>query len=221
MKIKLVIFDLDGTIADTIPDIAAAMRWTILKYGDFGDLTELTRRSIGNGSRKMLERILKGLNVEPVDFEDDLRRYLDYYAAHSCIYTKLYPDTLPVFDGLEERGIKMAVATMKPRNATMNILESFGLDKRLIKVVSSDDMEEPKPSPRSLYACANEIGALPEECVVVGDSMTDVGCAINGGAVSVALMGGYYDQEKMKNSGAMFSTYELKDVLDIVDSFEG
>ena len=110
---------------------------------------------------------------------------------------------------------------MKPRNATMNILESFGLDKRLIKVVSSDDMEEPKPSPWSLYACANEIGALPEECVVVGDSMTDVGCAINGGAVSVALMGGYYDQEKMKNSGAMFSTYELKDVLDIVDSFEG
>ena len=98
--IKLVIFDLDGTIADTIPDIANAIRKTIKRYGDYGDLREQTRRAIGNGARKMLERIYQWNGIPMDEFDDDLRFYTELYARENCIDTVLYPGTREMFEEL-------------------------------------------------------------------------------------------------------------------------
>lgn len=220
-KVKLVIFDLDGTIADTIPDIAAAISKTIAKYGNFGNIEELTRKSIGNGARKLMERVYDALGIPRDDLDADLKAYEELYARENCIDTVLYPNTLKVFDGLKERGIKMAVATMKPRGATWGVLENLGVVPYMEHIFSADDMAAPKPDPWSVVESARRVGVLPEECMMVGDSMTDVGSGISSGAVSVAILGGYYDQEKMKNSGAMYSTYDIGDVLAIVDEING
>ena len=84
-------------------------------------------------------------------------------------------------------------------------------------IFSADDMAAPKPDPWSVVESARRVGVLPEECMMVGDSMMDVGSGINAGAVSVAILGGYYDQEKMRHSGAMYSICDIGEVLDIVD----
>lgn len=216
-QVKLVIFDLDGTLADTIPDIAAAISKTIAKYGDFGNIEDLTRRSIGNGARKLMERVYDGLGISKAELDADLKAYEALYARENCIDTVLYPHTMQVLEGLKARGIKMAVATMKPRGATWGVLENLGVVPFMEHIFSADDMAAPKPDPWSVVESARRVGVLPEECMMVGDSMTDVGSGINAGAVSVAVMGGYYDQEKMRHSGAMYSICDIGEVLTIVD----
>jgi phosphoglycolate phosphatase len=216
-QVKLVIFDLDGTLADTIPDIAAAISKTIAKYGDFGNIEDLTRRSIGNGARKLMERVYDGLGISKAELDSDLKAYEALYARENCIDTVLYPHTMQVLEGLKARGIKMAVATMKPRGATWGVLENLGVVPFMEHIFSADDMAAPKPDPWSVVESARRVGVLPEECMMVGDSMTDVGSGINAGAVSVAVMGGYYDQEKMRHSGAMYSICDIGEVLTIVD----
>lgn len=216
-QVKLVIFDLDGTLADTIPDIAAAISKTIAKYGDFGNIEDLTRRSIGNGARKLMERVYDNLGISKENLEEDLKAYEALYARENCIETVLYPHTMQVLEGLKARGIKMAVATMKPRGATWGVLENLGVVPFMEHIFSADDMVAPKPDPWSVVESARRVGVLPEECMMVGDSMTDVGSGINAGAVSVAILGGYYDQEKMRHSGAMYSICDIGEVLDIVD----
>ncbi len=217
-KIKLVILDLDGTIADTIPDLASAVRRTVAKYGDFGDLQALTRSSIGNGARKLLERVYDALSIDKKDLEADLAAYKALYARENCIDTVLYKGTMPLLEGLKARGIKAAVATMKPRGAAQGLLARLGVLPYLTCVLSADDMLRPKPDPWSVFECARRAGVRPEECLMAGDGMTDVGAARSAGAVSVAVLGGYYDQEKMKNSGAMYKITDITEILGIVDA---
>lgn len=146
-QVKLVIFDLDGTLADTIPDIAAAISKTIAKYGDFGNIEDLTRRSIGNGARKLMERVYDNLGISKENLEEDLKAYEALYARENCIETVLYPHTMQVLEGLKARGIKMAVATMKPRGATWGVLENLGVVPFMEHIFSADDMAAPKPTP--------------------------------------------------------------------------
>ena len=117
-RIKLVVFDLDGTLADTLPDIAGALEKVTAKYGAYGDLQQLVRKSIGNGAKKLVERVFDALGISKENLEADLAEYQALYAKDSCIDTVLYPNTLKVLEELKRRGIAMTVATMKPRVAT-------------------------------------------------------------------------------------------------------
>ena len=114
-RIKLVVFDLDGTLADTLPDIAGALEKVTAKYGAYGDLQQLVRKSIGNGAKKLVERVFDALGISKENLEADLAEYRALYAKDSCIDTVLYPNTLKVLEELKRRGIAMTVATMKPR----------------------------------------------------------------------------------------------------------
>lgn len=218
--IKLVIFDLDGTIADTIPDIANAIGKTISRYGHYEGLQDQTRRAIGNGARKMLERIYLWNGIPMDDFEADLKFYTELYARENCIDTVLYPGTREMFETLRGKGIKLAVATMKPKGATNGVLDSLDVSRYMEIILSADDMEKAKPDPWSVNYICEKLGILPEETIMVGDSMTDVGSGINAGAVSVARLGGYYDQEIMRNCSADHFINEITEILDIVRMYE-
>lgn len=216
-RIKLVIFDLDGTLADTLPDISAALERVVSKYGSFGDLQALVRRSIGNGAQKLVERVYKALGITARNILDDLAEYRAAYAANSCIKTALYPNTLSVLQALKEKEMQMAVATMKPRESTTVVLEKLGIRSYFSTVLSADDMHAPKPDPWSVYFCAKKVGVAPQQALIIGDSMTDVGAGKASGAVSVAVLSGYSGREKMQESGADYLVEEIGGLLPILE----
>lgn len=219
-RIKLVVFDLDGTLADTLPDIAGALEKVTAKYGEYGDLQQLVRKSIGNGAKKLVERVFDALGISKEHLEEDLAEYRALYAKDSCIDTVLYPNTLKVLEELKKRGIAMAVATMKPRESTKEVLEKMGIADYFSLVLSADDMQAPKPDPWSVYTCAKHVGISPEQALMIGDSMTDVGAGKASGAVSVAVLGGYSDREKMLKSGADYLVEEIGALLPILDELD-
>ena len=219
-RIKLVVFDLDGTLADTLPDIAGALEKVTAKYGEYGDLQQLVRKSIGNGAKKLVERVFDALGISKEHLEEDLAEYRALYAKDSCIDTVLYPNTLKVLEELKKRGIAMAVATMKPRESTKEVLEKMGIADYFSLVLSADDMQAPKPDPWSVYTCAKHEGVSPEQALMIGDSMTDVGAGKASGAVSVAVLGGYSDREKMLKSGADYLVEEIGALLPILDELD-
>lgn len=219
-RIKLVVFDLDGTLADTLPDIAGALEKVTAKYGEYGDLQQLVRKSIGNGAKKLVERVFDALGISKEHLEEDLAEYRALYAKDSCIDTVLYPNTLKVLEELKKRGIAMAVATMKPRESTKEVLEKMGIADYFSLVLSADDMQAPKPDPWSVYTCAKHVGVSPEQALMIGDSMTDVGAGKASGAVSVAVLGGYSDREKMLKSGADYLVEEIGALLPILDELD-
>lgn len=219
-RIKLVVFDLDGTLADTLPDIAGALEKVTAKYGEYGDLQQLVRKSIGNGAKKLVERVFDALGISKEHLEEDLAEYRALYAKDSCIDTVLYPNTLKVLEELKKRGIAMAVATMKPRESTKEVLEKMGIADYFSLVLSADDMQAPKPDPWSVYTCAKHVGVSSEQALMIGDSMTDVGAGKASGAVSVAVLGGYSDREKMLKSGADYLVEEIGALLPILDELD-
>ena len=219
-RIKLVVFDLDGTLADTLPDIAGALEKVTAKYGEYGDLQQLVRKSIGTGAKKLVERVFDALGISKEHLEEDLAEYRALYAKDSCIDTVLYPNTLKVLEELKKRGIAMAVATMKPRESTKEVLEKMGIADYFSLVLSADDMQAPKPDPWSVYTCAKHVGVSPEQALMIGDSMTDVGAGKASGAVSVAVLGGYSDREKMLKSGADYLVEEIGALLPILDELD-
>ncbi|MEY8381724.1 HAD-IA family hydrolase [Christensenellaceae bacterium 44-20] len=219
-RIKLVVFDLDGTLADTLPDIAGALEKVTAKYGAYGDLQQLVRKSIGNGARKLVERVFDALGISKENLEADLAEYRALYAKDSCIDTVLYPNTIKVLEELKKRGIMMTVATMKPLESTKEVLEKLGIADYFSLVLSADDMQAPKPDPWSVYTCAKHAGVLPEQALMIGDSMTDVGAGKASGAVSVAVLGGYSNREKMLSSGADYLVEEIGALLPILDELD-
>lgn len=219
-RIKLVVFDLDGTLADTLPDIAGALEKVTAKYGAYGDLQQLVRKSIGNGAKKLVERVFDALGISKENLEADLAEYRALYAKDSCIDTVLYPNTLKVLEELKRRGIAMTVATMKPRESTKEVLEKLGIADYFSLVLSADDMQAPKPDPWSVYTCAEHAGVSPDQTLMIGDSMTDVGAGKASGAVSVAVLGGYSNREKMLESGADYLVEEIGALLPILDELD-
>lgn len=217
-KIRLAVFDLDGTLADTIPDLAGAMAHILKKYGDFGDVEPLVRRSVGRGVYVLFEKVYGELGIDSQSRLADVEAYKAYYAAHCFQKTRLYPHTVAVLEELKRRGIHLAVATMKPREATHEVLRQTGLLPYMEAVYAQEDMERPKPEPWCVVHLAEKFGVPLSETAMIGDSLNDVGAGKAAGAVSVAVLGGYADPGEMRRSGA---DYVIDDIGYVRDIFEG
>lgn len=216
MAILAVVFDLDGTVADTAPDIAASMEHILKKYGRYESLEELVRTCIGNGTTKLFGRIYERLGIPSEAIAADIADYKQYYQSHSYIKTRLYPHTLEVLNSLKKRGLKLAMATMKPREATRTLVEGSGMRDYLDLVIASDDMLRPKPDPWCVQECARKFGLQPDQLAMVGDGMTDVGAAKAAGSLSIAVLGGYFDQQAIQNSGADHIIGDLSEILELL-----
>ncbi len=212
----LIVFDLDGTLADTIYDLAFAAEHMAGKYADVTVSEQLAKRAIGNGLKLFLERIYAYFGITPDSFEDDLAEFKEYYFEHACVRTKLYDDTLFVLDCIKNMKIPMCVVTMKPLAPAIEILKHFGIYEYFDDIIAGDIMEEPKPSPISVIklAAAHNVGC--GEVLVIGDGMTDVNMAANAGADAAALTSGYGRKEEILASGAAHIIDKLSDIIDVL-----
>jgi phosphoglycolate phosphatase len=192
-SIRLVVFDLDGTLIDSIGDIAAsANRALVESYGEGAALPQDTVRTfVGGGARQLIERCLSAAGKTPGDLAAVFERFMAIYRSRLTETTHLYPGMKDALDELERGGLRLAILTNKPGDMSRVIVRDLGLEGRFVPNIGGDDLKTKKPDPEGLLKILSELGCRPEEAAMVGDSAIDIRTAKNAGTLSVGVTWGY------------------------------
>lgn len=187
---RAVLFDLDGTLADTAPDLAAAVNKMRVDRGlDMVPLEDL-RPLASAGARGLLGGAF-GIGPEHHDYASMREEFLANYEADLCIETTLFPGIGELLDELDAREIRWGIVTNKVGRLTMPLVASLGLAERASCVVAGDTTPHSKPHPAPLLFAANEMALQPEKIVYIGDDLRDVQAGFAAGMVTVAAAYGY------------------------------
>lgn len=189
---RLLAFDLDGTLINSIGDIASSVNRALLDhYGADGLLPlEAVRSFVGGGARQLIERCLAALARPGADADPVLGRFLRVYSARAVETTCLYPGMREVLEEAAKHA-KLAVLTNKPGDMSRQIVRGLDLDRFFISVIGGDDLGTKKPEPEGILTLATLAGADPEEVALVGDSAVDVLTARRAGALAIGVRWGY------------------------------
>ena len=185
------LFDLDGTLVDTAPDINAALNHALatLEFSPVGE--SLTRHWVGHGARTLVEKALEHHQADPAPLDELHQAFLEFYATNHSKLSAPYRHVVPVLQQLRERSARLAVVTNKLSRFSEPLLRDLGLLTHFDLVVSGDTAASPKPAADpALHACA-ELRLAPAETLFVGDSTTDVLCARAAGCPVVCVRDGY------------------------------
>ena len=174
--IKAVLFDLDGTFADTAPDLAAALNHTRATRNLPPLPLAILRLHASNGSRALLK---VGFNIEPdaPDYNSLRDIFLAYYEHNICVHTKLFDDMAELVDQLEQRAIQWGIVTNKPHRYTMPLMQALGYAERAGCIVSGDTCARAKPHPDPLLKASQILGIAPAHCLYLGDDLRDIEAA--------------------------------------------
>lgn len=210
--IDLVVFDLDGTLADSLPDLTQAANYACRSLGLPEHPAEAIKEMIGGGERKFVERFLgpgrQGL------LEEGLRLFLEHYSRHCGALTRLYPgvkETLPRLAGK-----KLAVLSNKLQRLTEQVLRVTGISSLFAAVWGGGRDLPLKPAPEPLLALIKEMGVEPSRTLMVGDKLADVLAGKGAGALTLVVTYGYGDPSSLAAAGPDFlisSFPELEGIL--------
>ena len=191
---RTLLFDLDGTLIDTVPDIAAAANRTMRALGLEERPEADLRRWIGNGSDRLLRRTITGEwdgEPDPGLLERALPLFFDLYAEHIWESSRFYPGVEETVAQLHDEGFDLACVTNKPGRHTGLLLDVSGLSRHLSTWVAGDTLEVRKPHPGQLLHAAETLGSDAADCVMIGDSMNDIEAARAAGMRVICLTYGY------------------------------
>lgn len=184
-----VIFDLDGTLIDSAPDIhAAANKMLALEGYDPLSLNTITS-FIGNGVPKLVERVLDHVGIDQTNHSNMLNNMMDIYSKASSDLTVLYPGVWPLLNRLKAKRIKIALCTNKPYAPTIDILRNYLLTDLFEVVIGGDSLPTKKPNPEPLLEAMRQLGET--EVLYVGDSEVDYQTAQNANVPFAFYTGGY------------------------------
>ena len=192
--IKAVLFDLDGTFADTAPDLAAALNHTrATRHLPPLPLAAL-RLQASHGSRGLLKI---GFDIEPdaPDFNPLRDIFLDYYAHHICVHTQLFEGIETLIDELDQRGIKWGIVTNKPHRFTVSLMQALNLSSRAACLISGDTCARAKPHPDPLLKACDLLGLSPQQCLYLGDDIRDIQAANATGMPGIIARYGYISDD--------------------------
>ena len=192
--IHTLLLDLDGTLADTAPDLAFALN-TVLEEAGRAPLPEAAIRPVAsNGSIALLE-LGFGLTPQDAGFEPLRQRLLAVYRDNIAVNTRLFPGMEAVLDTMEGDGRRWGVVTNKPAWLTDPLMAALGLARRAATIVSGDTLSERKPHPAPLLHACREAGGEPAETLYVGDAARDITAGRAAGMCTLAALYGYIDAE--------------------------
>lgn len=168
-----VLFDLDGTLVDSLADIAASVNHVLRELGHPEHDLDAVRRNVGDGARALIERSLPpGLGPEAVS--DALRRYQARYRTHLVVHTRPYEGVVPLLERLLGAGVRLGVVTNKPDGPARELVARLFRDGTFGVVVGEGPLRASKPSPEPALFAASALGVAPERTAFVGDSAVDV-----------------------------------------------
>lgn len=216
--IKLCIFDLDGTVLDSVATIAHYANLALSKYGIEPIETGRYRYLAGRG----IERLLRGALAERKREGDEAlyrsvyRTYDDAYNANPSHQTRIFDGMKETLDALKERGIKLAAVSNKPDFAAKGVINELYGEGYFDFVTGATDAYPLKPDPKSTLAVIRRFGALPSETLYIGDTATDIETARNAGITAVGVLWGFREREELLSAGAehiLGRPFELLDLL--------
>ncbi|MEA3455118.1 MAG: phosphoglycolate phosphatase [Campylobacterota bacterium] len=193
---KVIIFDLDGTLIDSAPDLAVAVNYMLEALNRAAFSEEVIRYWVGNGAQVLVKRALSGQsdideNLDPVLFERALDIFLTFYAQNLAVETLLYPNVSTTLNTLKEAGYRLAIVTNKPFDFIEPILTGLGLNGLFELYLGGDSLVQKKPDPMPLLHVCHKLGVSAEQCVMVGDSKNDIVAASAANMQSIGVSYGY------------------------------
>lgn len=212
--LKAVVFDLDGTLLDTLPDLHSAVNHALRETGFPERTYDEVRMFIGNGILKLIERsVPEGTKSE--DISETLRLFKEYYGAHIDSKTAAYDGVAEMLAELKAAGVKTAVVSNKHNEAVKKLIDSFfgGL---IDFTQGKTDGVPAKPDPTPLNTALNKLNVRKEDALYVGDSDVDVHTAHNAGVLCAAASWGYRSRESLKKAGADFIIDRADEILEII-----
>ena len=199
MKYNAVLFDLDGTLLDTLGDLHLGVNVVLQRHGYPQRTLEEVRAFVGNGARELMRCALPAGTAES-ELESILAEYLEWYAVNFCVKAAPYAGVKAVVDALAKKGVKVAVVSNKPDATTKKLAEMFF--PGLPAFGQRDDIPK-KPAPQMVWRAMETLGVTAEESVYVGDSEVDVATARNAGLPLVAVSWGFRTVEQLREAGAV------------------
>lgn len=199
---KTYIFDLDGTLLDTLSDLAAAVNFALRTHGMPEHSIDDVRRFVGNGVRKLMERAIPDGAANP-QFDETFATFRQYYMAHSLDTTRPYEGIPEALAALKARGCRLAVVSNKMMAATQELCLHFFPDT--IEVAIGENEAEgirKKPAPDTVFAALKALGVGKEGAVYVGDSDVDIETARNSGLPCISVLWGFRDRDFLIQHGA-------------------
>ena len=208
---KLAIFDLDGTIADTLCDLADAVNAGLRDMGCPEHSYDEYRYMVGNGAAKLCERALPD---ERKSESEELRKLFgQYYGEHFLDKTGLYDGIAGVISGLSGRGVKLAVATNKPENFAQQMIAKLLPGTDFVRVLGGSPDRPVKPDTAIIREVFSSLPESPDEAYMIGDSNVDMQTAHNAGITGIGCAWGFRGRGELEKAGADFIAYKPEDIL--------
>ena len=217
--IKACIFDLDGTLADTLESMAYVANEIMQKYGLKTLPTDNFRYYSGEGADMLMQRALKDAgDKELIHYEEGRRLYREMFAADPMYKVVPYEGMPETLKELKKRGIRLAVCSNKPHPAAVKVIaQLYGDDFDM--VLGQSDAIRRKPAPDGPLMIAGKFGVRPEECMYVGDTSTDMKTGKAAGMFTVGALWGYRDREELNANGADLVAEHPTDLVKISEEY--
>ncbi len=213
--IKAVLFDLDGTLVNSLDDLANACNYALEQNGFPTHETEKYKYFVGNGIPNLIKRILPENSRQEETLAKVSAKFYEHYSVHYADNTCTYKGLPELVSNIKKQGIKVAVVTNKadaPANEVVNRL----LPNTFDLVYGQREGIPTKPDPTLTLMAMEELGVEPKECIFIGDSGMDVATGVNSGAVPVGVLWGFRKAEELLQNGARYLIDAPEKLLDII-----
>lgn len=212
--IDTVIFDLDGTLLNTLEDLKDSTNFALNKFGYPERTIEEVRRFVGNGVQKLIERAIPDSTLNP-DFEKCLKTFIDNYSENMYNKTAPYNGIIDMLTELQTRQIKTAVVSNKFDSAVKELCKKYFNGLIQISIGECETVRK-KPAPDSILKAVRELNSDIENCIFVGDSDVDVQTAKNAEIPCIGVTWGFRDKELLQKEGASYIVEKPSDIIKII-----
>ena len=212
--IRAVLFDLDGTLTDTIDDISDAMNRSLRLHGLPGWTVAEYCYLVGDGARVLAQRAVRDRQDLALSVQ---KEYQAYYQEHTRVKSRPYEGVPEMLQSLAAKGLPLAVFSNKPDADTKNVVSHFFPDIPFAVVRGQLEGVPVKPDPMGALAVAQSLGVRPEEVLYLGDTATDMRCAVNAGMQPVGVLWGFRKRDELEESGAKWIIAHPLEALPLTD----
>ena len=214
---KACIFDLDGTLTDTLESLTYSVNATLSELGLSQITDEQCKTFVGSGARKLIERSLKAAgDPELLHVEKAMEVYGRIFKENCTYHVAPYEGIVEMLDTLKTLGVRLAVLSNKPHLQTKDVVATFFGTDTFVCVQGQQEGIPRKPDPSAVFMIANELNVTCEECLYIGDSDVDMQTGNAAGTTTIGVTWGFRSREVLKENGAVYIVDEAEEIISIV-----